>query len=92
MCRYVCRVDTCILPDLLVQTKEYHNVCLSRPETCLMSHVCLHLFVQRRVSQQEEAKQAGGAVPGSAGADLVSEDGHQNTRALPLQLQRCGHS
>ena len=57
-----------------------------------MSHVCLHLFVQRRVSQEEEAKQASGAVPSSAGADLVSEDGHQNTRALPLQLQRCGHS
>ena len=57
-----------------------------------MSHVCLHLFVQRRVSQEEEAKQASGAVPGSVGADLVSEDCHQNTRALPLQLQCCGHS
>ena len=54
--------------------------------------MCVYLFVQRRVSQEEEAKQASGAVPGSAGADLVSEDGHQNTRALPLQLQRCGHS
>ena len=58
-----------------------------------MSYVlCLHLFVQRRVSQEEEAKQAGGAIPSGAGADLVSKDGHQNTRALPLQLQRCGHS
>ena len=67
-----------------------HNVRLSRLETCLM-YICLNLFVKRRVSQEEEAEQAGGAVPGGVRADLVSEDGHQHPRTLPLQLQRCGH-
>ena len=54
--------------------------------------MCVYLFVQRRVSQEEEAEEARRAVPCGAGGDLVSQDGDLHTRALPLQLQRCGHS
>ena len=54
--------------------------------------MCAHLFVQGRVPQEEEAEQARGAVPRGVWADLVSEERHLQPRALPLQLQRRGHS
>ena len=54
--------------------------------------MCVYLFVQGRVSQEEEAEEASSAVPSGAGGDLVSQEGDQHTRALPLQLQRCGQS
>ena len=54
--------------------------------------MCAHLFVKGRVPQEEEAEQARGAVPRGVGTDLVSQDRHLQPRALPEQLQRCGHS